>query len=117
VGEGGRLKLVDQSRSPDGAKRNPGFAIPAAKTRITLRSIRATIANSVMMLSETVLGAAPGSEPSAGMGRTQPQLSGQAAPASTQARISWPNTFWLPGAGSRPAPGDQPQPTRLSSAM
>lgn len=42
---------------------------------------------------------------------------GQCAPASAHARISAPNCACVPGTGVRPAPGDQPQPTRLSSAM
>ncbi len=36
---------------------------------------------------------------------------GQAAPASAQALINAPNSFCVPGAGSRPLPGFQPQPT------
>lgn len=42
---------------------------------------------------------------------------GQAAPASAQALINAPNSFCVPGAGSRPLPGVQPQPTSESSAM
>jgi hypothetical protein len=33
-----------ESRSPDGAQRNPGLASFARENRITLRSIRATLA-------------------------------------------------------------------------
>ena len=42
---------------------------------------------------------------------------GQAAPSAAQRAISSPNTSWLPGTGSRPAPGFHPQPTRESWAM
>jgi hypothetical protein len=42
---------------------------------------------------------------------------GQAAPLSTHALIRMPKSFCVPGTGSRPAPGCQPQPTSESSAM
>ena len=42
---------------------------------------------------------------------------GQAAPLSTHAFARAPNSFCVPGAGSRPAPGFHPHPTRESSAM
>ena len=42
---------------------------------------------------------------------------GQCAPASAHPVMSAPNSACVPGAGVRPAPGDQPQPTRLSSPM
>jgi hypothetical protein len=42
---------------------------------------------------------------------------GQAAPLSTHAFAKAPNSFCVPGAGSRPVPGFHPHPTRESSAM
>jgi hypothetical protein len=42
---------------------------------------------------------------------------GQAAPLSTHAFARAPNSFCVPGAGSRPVPGFHPHPTRESSAM
>src|SRR3982074_4075 len=63
-----------------------------------------------------------GLPPNPTYGLTQPtgaghHDAGQVAPASAQALISSPNCFWVPGAGVRPAPGCQPQPTSSSSAM
>src|SRR4051812_42222842 len=42
---------------------------------------------------------------------------GHSAPASIHAATSWPRRSCVPGAGSRPAPGDQPQPTSGSRAL
>src|SRR5262245_52131583 len=41
---------------------------------------------------------------------------GHSAPLSIQPCASAPSSFWLPGAGSRPSPGCQPQATRSSVA-
>ncbi len=40
---------------------------------------------------------------------------GQWAPASAHARMICPKAACVPGAGARPTPGDQAQPTRVSS--
>ena len=42
---------------------------------------------------------------------------GQAAPVFAQASTKAPAIFWVPGAGCRPNPGAQAQPTNVSSPM
>src|SRR5688572_21680810 len=43
--------------------------------------------------------------------------SGHSAPVSTHAAVSAPNSAWVPGAGSRSAPGAQPHATSSSCPL
>src|SRR6267378_2729943 len=43
--------------------------------------------------------------------------SGQTAPVSIHLRVFSPNSFWVPGAGSRSVPGFHAQATNLSSPL
>ena len=46
-----------------------------------------------------------------------PLYEGQEAPFAAHALIRFPNSACVPGAGARPLPGDQAQPTSESSDM